>query len=411
VKFDLSDFLELDTKALLAVNGGASCSGGSCSSSVSKNTGSCGSSGSSYSGSCSSTGGSSYGGSCGTSGGNCGSFGGSCSSYGGSNVETSNGGGGNNDQPKETTPSYNIVGNSYAEVANAKPGDKMKKSEDEYIILTQGDIDWAKAQLEKNATNSESTKTDTELNEIIGVGSCGGTCGGVGTGDTGDMGNNGEVEGANGSGAGDDSIGDGGIGENDGNGGVSGWGKLTNETAKNSTMQDHATNKEVDSSMNGNNEFSKVGCKMEGASKILTEITGKDIDITNVNDEYDTNKDGLMTQTEITSAIEKNLSENQTVTSDYWEKQLTKETLDEIANSQEGTTYVLGRAEDVCGGQHWIVLEGYSINESGQVVFDYNGTSENDARNNRTYILGEPTAEQKANNYYQISKIETYTII
>ena len=40
---------------------------------------------------------------------------------------------------------------------------------------------------------------------------------------------------------------------------LSGWGKLTNETAKNSTMQDHATNKEVDSSMNGNNEFSKVG--------------------------------------------------------------------------------------------------------------------------------------------------------
>ena len=58
MKFDLTDFLELDTKALLAVNGGASCSGGSCSSSVSKNTGSCGSSGSSYSGSCSSTGGS-----------------------------------------------------------------------------------------------------------------------------------------------------------------------------------------------------------------------------------------------------------------------------------------------------------------------------------------------------------------
>ncbi len=84
-----------------------------------------------------------------------------------------------------------------------------------------------------------------------------------------------------------------------------------------------------------------------------------------------------MTQAEITVAIEKNLSgdqtvssdylEKRTVTSDYWEKQLTKEKLDEIANSQEGTTYVLGRAEDVCGGQHWIVLEGYSINESGKL--------------------------------------------
>ena len=397
MKFDLSDFLELDTKALLAVNGGASCSGGSCSSSVSKNTGSCGSSGISYSGSCSSSGGSSYGGSCGTSGGNCSSSGGS---FSGSN------GGSGNENPSGQAPAWKYVENSNLGVANANVGDRIIRSDGSEVVLTQGDIDWAKAQLSDTTNGS-----NTNLLVNTGIGSCGGACGGVGTGDTGDIGNNGEAEGANGGGTGDDSIGDGGIGENDGNGGVSGWGKLTNETAKNSTMQDHATNKEVDSSMNGNNEFSKVGCKMEGASKILTEITGKDIDITNVNDEYDTNKDGLMTQTEITSAIEKNLSENQTVTSDYWEKQLTKETLDEIANSQEGTTYVLGRAEDVCGGQHWIVLEGYSINESGQVVFDYNGTSENDARNNRTYILGEPTAEQKANNYYQISKIETYTII
>ena len=123
----MSDFLELDTKALLAVNGGASCSGGS------------------------------------------------CSSYGGSNVGNSNGGGGNYTPPKETTPSYNIVGNSYAEVANAKPGDKMKKG-DAYVTLTQGDIDWAKAQLEKNATNSGSTNINTIVN--TGIGSCGGTCGG-----------------------------------------------------------------------------------------------------------------------------------------------------------------------------------------------------------------------------------------
>ena len=35
MKFTLTDFLELDTKALLTVNGGASCSGGSCSSGAS----------------------------------------------------------------------------------------------------------------------------------------------------------------------------------------------------------------------------------------------------------------------------------------------------------------------------------------------------------------------------------------
>ncbi len=76
MKFDLSDFLELDTKALLAVNGGASCSGGSCSSG-----------GSSYSGNCSSSGGSSYGGSCGGTSnlnkgvGSCGGTCGGSSSY------------------------------------------------------------------------------------------------------------------------------------------------------------------------------------------------------------------------------------------------------------------------------------------------------------------------------------------
>jgi len=78
MKFDLTNFLELDTKALMAINGGGTCGGGSCSSG-----------GSSYrgGGSCSSS--SSYGGSCGgvTKGS------GNCSSV---NLSNGNGGGGNN---------------------------------------------------------------------------------------------------------------------------------------------------------------------------------------------------------------------------------------------------------------------------------------------------------------------------
>jgi len=288
MKFDLTNFLELDTKALMAINGGGTCGGGSCSSG-----------GSSYrgGGSCSSS--SSYGGSCG--GGS--SYGGSC---GGKNVVV---------KPYNPTPSE---------------------------------------------PDANLTLPPTE-----------------------------PISGS--------------------------WGQISNEIAKKSTMQDHkddGLDKMNGKDSEGNdNQFSLVGCKMEGASKILTEITGQDIDITTVNGSYDTNRDGLMTQSEITAAIEKNLSEEQTLVSDYWEKQLTKEKLDEIANNQNGTTYVLGRAEDVHGGQHWIVLEGYSVNASGQVEFDYNGTSQNDAYKNRKYILGELTAEQKANNYHQISKIETYTII
>ena len=159
--------------------------------------------------------------------------------------------------------------------------------------------------------------------------------------------------------------------------------------------------------MNGKNKYSLVGCKMEGASKILSEIAGKNISISDVNENYDTNEDGLMTQSEITSAIEKNLKEGNTLTADYFEKTLNKSVLDSISR-QSGTTYVLGRAENVHGGQHWVVLEGYSINSYGQVQFDYNATSINDSNNNRTYILGNPTSEQTET--YRISKIETYTI-
>ena len=82
-----------------------------------------------------------------------------------------------NTSSQTTEPEDVFIENSNYGVANAKPGDKLKREDETIVVITQGDIDWAKAQLEKNTTNSESTKTDTELNEIIGVGSCGGACG------------------------------------------------------------------------------------------------------------------------------------------------------------------------------------------------------------------------------------------
>ncbi len=154
--------------------------------------------------------------------------------------------------------------------------------------------------------------------------------------------------------------------------------------------------------------FSKVGCKMEGASQIASEITGSDVSITDVNNNYDTNKDGLLTQQEISNCISSNLKEGQSLKIDYYELTLSAETVRTIAASSEGTTYVLGRAEDVAGGQHWVVLEGYSINERGQVEFTYNATSSNDIKNNRVYILGDVDSDQT--NTYKISKIETYTV-
>ena len=155
--------------------------------------------------------------------------------------------------------------------------------------------------------------------------------------------------------------------------------------------------------------FSKVGCKMEGASQIASEITDSDISITDVNNNYDTNKDGLLTQQEITNGITSNLKDGQSLSVGNFEETLSAEIVRNIATSSEGTTYVLGRAEGVAGGQHWVVLEGYSINERGQIEFDYNPTSQNDSRNGRVYVLGEVASDQK--NTYTISKIETYTVI
>ena len=82
--------------------------------------------------------------------------------------------------------------------------------------------------------------------------------------------------------------------------------------------------------------------------------------------------------------------------------------LDKEIPALGGTTYVLGRAEDVHGGQHWVVLEGYSVNGFGQVQFDVNYTSANDKNFGRTYILGQPNENQT--NTHRISKIETFTI-
>lgn len=161
-----------------------------------------------------------------------------------------------------------------------------------------------------------------------------------------------------------------------------------------------------DSSMNGDgNYFRLVGCKMEGTSKIASEITGKNISIFDVNNTFDANKDGLMTREEIEAGIKKNLPEGKTLTTDYFEKTLNIDTFADISN-MDGVTYILARAEKVHGGQHWIVVEGVSKNEYGQYEFSYNGTSANDA--GRRYILGEPIAGQE--DFYRVSKIELFNV-
>ncbi len=195
--------------------------------------------------------------------------------------------------------------------------------------------------------------------------------------------------------------------------------ELSTELADKKNMQE-LVGTEDDDKMNGyhteknkdvKNKFSTVGCKMTSAAKIISDVLGIDVSLTDIN-EYDANGDGEMTEEEIASAfrafLEKSDS-NAELKTDYWEQQLNGEKLNEIVAKEEGTTYIIGRAKEVHGGDHWIVLTGYSLDEYGQIQFNYSGSSVNDANQNRKYILGENKTGE--NNFFTITKIETYTLI
>ena len=160
---------------------------------------------------------------------------------------------------------------------------------------------------------------------------------------------------------------------------------------------------------NDPNYFSRVGCKMTSAAKIISDATGMQVSLLDINN-FDKNGDGLMGEDEIAEAFRSYLAKTDSgkeLVTDYWEQQLSREKLDEITSSSEGTTYVLGRAEDVHSGQHWVVLTGYTVDESGLVQFNYSASSKNDVLKERKYILGDGNTKTET---YRISKIETYTI-
>lgn len=68
--------------------------------------------------------------------------------------------------PTDTTSSSPAVTNDgYIEnsnygVANAKPGDQLKRDDGTFVTITQGDINWAKEQLAKESANSNNTPSN-----------------------------------------------------------------------------------------------------------------------------------------------------------------------------------------------------------------------------------------------------------
>lgn len=155
--------------------------------------------------------------------------------------------------------------------------------------------------------------------------------------------------------------------------------------------------------------FSSSGCLMAGTAKIASEATGKNISLLDINEKCDINKDGLLDYEEISKGLQDILGEDFEVKTDYWQDYLSKEKFEDCAEKGD---YVLARAKiddvnrnNIRDDYHWIVLEGYTTDAQGRLCFTYDGTSDNDA--GRKYVYG---AEDLEKREFSIDKIITVHI-
>ncbi len=156
--------------------------------------------------------------------------------------------------------------------------------------------------------------------------------------------------------------------------------------------------------------FSKVGCIETASAKIASELTGDEVPLISINNNFDANKDGDLSLEDIAIGIDKLLDQKYGDIYDVIGKNINNPSLgdlNEVATPAEGDIcFVLGKSPD-CHGGHWVVLEGYSTNSNGVVTFSYDGTSDNDV--GRSFVLGKNNQDVN-NNVYGITRIETFTI-
>ena len=172
------------------------------------------------------------------------------------------------------------------------------------------------------------------------------------------------------------------------------------------THIDKNSNKEID------NKFSTVGCKAAATTKIISELkNGTYVDMTAVQYFCDENQDGNLTAAEISSGLDKMLDsafgDIFDVTTQDFTSNITINTLNDISNqNNDEVSYVLGWSPD-CHGGHWVVLEGYNTNSNGIVSFDYDGSSDNDK--GRSFVLGK-NAQDASKEIWGITRIQTFKI-
>ena len=372
MKFNLNDFLQLDTNGLLAVNGGSDCSSGSPSGSSDSSSGSSIASGG--------------------TGGNSGSSGGS---------------------------------------SNAVPIKYGSRGKGWW-----GPVAWSDGSYldgNGNRVYPSSTKTRTASG---GASSGGGGCGNAGSSVGGTSPNSAPKYPSGQGGSSDPSGGNNGGGtcsagtqtppvENPNTEKTSGkFAQITDGSyADNLTMQFYkklgtVKGMEYDLAMNDGKDqngnvidflFSSTGCLMAGTAKIASEATGQNISLLDINEKCDINKDGLLDYEEISKGLQDILGQDFEVKTDYWQDYLSKEKFEDCAEKGD---YVLARARiddvnrnNIQDDYHWVVLEGYTTDAQGRLCFTYDGTSDNDA--GRKYVYG---AEDLEKREFSIDKIITVHI-
>lgn len=165
------------------------------------------------------------------------------------------------------------------------------------------------------------------------------------------------------------------------------------------------------------NIMGKQGCKVVAAAKMICTILG--------NDSFDpprfiadgnriVDSDGNLSQAAIIGAIKNAIAEaipdaasRPEIKSDYFENQLNETVLKKLKNDPEYLNYILGRAH-VGGsvGQHWVVIEDYTVLPDGTIEYQVVGSSKKDEGR---IFRSDPNFATDSKKAY-INKIEIYSV-
>ena len=196
-----------------------------------------------------------------------------------------------------------------------------------------------------------------------------------------------------------------------------GFGKIDSNyrgwTQQDDKWADNFLSNEVDEE----NIMGKQGCKVVAAAKMICTILG--------NDSFDpprfiadgnriVDSDGNLSQAAIIGAIKNAIAEaipdaasRSEIKSDYFENQLNETVLKKLKNDPEYLNYILGRAH-VGGsvGQHWVVIEDYTVLPDGTIEYQVVGSSKKDEGR---IFRSDPNFATDSKKAY-INKIEIYSV-